>query len=163
MFKVLVTTSCAVLLCAQTALADEAERFVGQVALPNGQTVVVAEGDLEARARGSYSVRLYEAAKASDTGALFVSGIVMPRMGTVERVMVSDPDSDGEPEVVVMTRSVGTGGKRSARVFDVLDGRIDPLITVDDLPADADVLDALKARATVRDEVKKRQADRLKK
>lgn len=151
------------LLSALSAQAAETARFVGQKTLPDGQTVVVAEGDLEARSVGSYSVRLYEAAQAPDTTTFFISGIVMPRDGVVTEVLLDDADTDGQIEVVVVTRSVGSGGYLSARVFDVLDGRIDPLITVTDLPADAQVLEVLKDKATVRDEVKKRQADRLKK
>lgn len=151
------------LLSALSAQAAEPARFVGQKTLPDGQTVVVAEGDLEARSVGSYSVRLYEAAQAPDATTFFISGIVMPRDGVVTEVLLDDADTDGQIEVVVVTRSVGAGGYLSARVFDVLDGRIDPLITVTDLPADAQVLEVLKDKATVRDEVKKRQADRLKK
>lgn len=160
MFRILIAASCALATC---AFAGESERFVGQARLPDGQTVVVAEGDLEARSVGSYSVRLYEAADVPNATSTLRSGIVVPRMGVVERLLLTDADSDGETEVVVITRSVGTGGDRSARVFDVAEGIVDPLITIDDLAADADVLAVLRERATVRDEVKKRQADRLRK
>ncbi len=49
----------AVALLASGALhAAEPERFIAKIKLPSGQTAVVAEGDLEARSIGSFSVRL---------------------------------------------------------------------------------------------------------
>ena len=49
----------AILLLLSTAVSAAAEeRFVAKLQLPTGQTVVVAEGDFEARSIGSFSVRL---------------------------------------------------------------------------------------------------------
>lgn len=41
-----------------SATAQAQDRHVGKLRLPSNQTVVVAEGDLEARSTGSFSVRL---------------------------------------------------------------------------------------------------------
>jgi len=50
-----------------SATAQAQDRHVGKLRLPSNQTVVVAEGDLEARSTGSFSVRLYAAADARAT------------------------------------------------------------------------------------------------
>lgn len=146
--------------CVQAA---EPSRFVAKDRLPDGQTVVVAEGDLEARAVGSYSVRLYEAAEAPNDTRVFSSGLVRPREGAVAQVLLEDVNADEQVEVVVVVRSVGTGSRRSARVFTVADGQLDVLVSVADLAPDADLLEVLREKAQVREAVRQRQADRLKK
>ena len=101
----------ALALFASAALhASEAERFVAKVKLPSGQTVVVAEGDLEARSIGSFSLRLYDAAPPMDETTFFSTGQIRARDGTIEKVVVVDIAGDQRPEIVVIVRSVGTGG-----------------------------------------------------
>lgn len=151
------------LLAAIGAHARDVPRFVERQTLPDGQTVVVAEGDLEARAVGSYSVRLYEAAKAPNDTRVFSSGLVRPREGAVAQVLLEDVNADEQVEVVVVVRSVGNGSRRSARVFTVADGQLDVLVSVADLAPDADLLEVLREKAQVREAVRQRQADRLKK
>ena len=51
---------------AAAAHAVAQDRFIAKLALPTGQTVVVAEGEFEARSIGSFSVRLYDAAPIPD-------------------------------------------------------------------------------------------------
>jgi hypothetical protein len=46
--------------------ATTIDRFIKKIKLPSGETVVVAEGDYEARSVGSFSVRLYEPAVLTD-------------------------------------------------------------------------------------------------
>jgi len=149
-------------LCCLATLAQAAEpaRFLSRDALPNGETVVVAEGDLEAPFAGSYTVRLY-AADSQEQAMRFTDGLILPREGRIEQVMVMDVDADETDEVIVVFRS-GTPVSRAAQVFDVDHDQVTPLVAVTGLAADADLLSALREKATVREGVRQRQADRLK-
>jgi hypothetical protein len=100
-----------------TVHAAGQQRFVSKLTLPTGQTVVVAEGDYEARSIGSFSVRLYEAASAPDETTFFISGLIHPRDGVLEKAILADLDDDQQPEIIVISRSVGTGGYISAYRF----------------------------------------------
>jgi len=70
-------------------------RFVTKIKLPAGQTVVVAEGEFEARSIGSFSIRLYQAASGGNETTFFTSGLIRSRDGTIERVVLSDINDDG--------------------------------------------------------------------
>lgn len=96
-----------------------ADRFVQKIHLPAGLTAVVAEGDLEARSIGSFTVRLYsrEHAQAGDDTTFFLSGIIRKRDGTIEKIEHADIDGDGKPELIVLVRSAGTGQYISADAF----------------------------------------------
>ena len=138
------------LLASGTLNAADSERFITNVMLPSGQTAVVAEGDFEARSIGSFSVRLYDAAPSGDETTFFRAGIVRPRDGAVEKVLLADVDGDQQPEIIVLVRSAGTGGYLSAHAF-VFDKQI--LIfraAVEGLPPDAEPI------ATLRDSIRKR-------
>ena len=155
MARALFAALCMVASCAQAA---EPARFVARQALPDGKHVVVAEGDFEARSVGSYSIRLYSAAKEMT----FSSGLILPRNGSVENVVISDVNADGQDELIVVVRSVGSGSSVSAQAFSVANGDVTPLVSVSDLHPDADLLAALRDKAIVREGVKQRQVDRLK-
>jgi len=133
-----------ILIAANTLHAAEAERFITRIKLPSGQTAVVAEGEFEARSIGSFSVRLYDAAAAGDETTFFRSGLVRPRDGVIEKVMLADVAGDRQPEIVVIVRSVGTGGYLSAQAFAVARQRLIFRAAVQNLPADADPLAALR-------------------
>jgi len=121
------------------------ERFIAKRQLPSGRTVVVSEGEFEPRSTGSFSVRLYHAAPAGDETTFFADGVVCPRDGTVERVVLDDVNGDGEPEVIVVVRSVGTGGYVSAQAFMVdNDDRIAFFAAVRGLPPAANPVSALR-------------------
>ncbi len=108
----------AILLLLSAAVSAAAEeRFVAKLQLPTGQTVVVAEGDFEARSIGSFSVRLYQAAEAADATTFFVAGLVSPRDGGVESVTLADINGDQQPEIIVTARSAGSGGYLAAYAF----------------------------------------------
>ncbi len=108
----------AILLLLSAAVSAAAEeRFVAKLQLPTGQTVVVAEGDFEARSIGSFSVRLYQAAEAADATTFFVAGLVSPRDGGVESVTLADINGDQQPEIIVTARSAGSGGYLTAYAF----------------------------------------------
>ena len=133
---------------ASTALgANEAARLVRKVVIPGAPTiVVVAEGDFEPRSIGSYSLRVYSGTNPRFPYDAFVAGTVRPRDGTVEDVIFSDLDRDGLPEIVVVIRSVGTGGELSAAAFRFHDTVLTILESVSGLAKDADTIRALEAK-----------------
>jgi len=128
----------ALVLFAGTAAADT-ERFAQKLALPDGQTAVVAEGDLEARSIGTYSVRLYRDADLVQ----FESGMIKARDGVVEAVRIADLNGKGDNQLIVIVRSVGTGGYVSAQAFSFDNGRIEARSKVADLASDADPIAAM--------------------
>jgi hypothetical protein len=129
---------------ASSVCAAEDSRFISQVKLSSGETVVVAEGDKEARSTGSFSVRLYDAAEPADATTFFTSGLIEERDGTVDKVTLADVDGDKEEEIVVQIRSAGTGGYLSAYAFGAKEKMLRAKGKVQDLAADADVVVALK-------------------
>jgi hypothetical protein len=133
-----------VLLFTASVHAAGQERFVSHLTLPTGETVVVAEGDLEARSVGSFSVRLYDAAAAPDETTFFTSGLIRARDGVVEKVSLADVDGDRQQEVVVFVRSVGTGSYLSAHAFSVAKNKLIFCAAVEGLSADADPVAALR-------------------
>ena len=126
--------------------APAQERHLSKLRLPSGQTVVVAEGDFEARSTGSFSVRLYRAAAAPDETTFFVSGVVRARDGSVEQAVLADVDGDERQDVVVVVRTVGTGSYLSAHAFAVRRDRIAFLAEADGLAKDADPVAALRKK-----------------
>jgi hypothetical protein len=122
------------------------DRFVSKLTLPTGATVVVAEGDFEARSIGSFSVRLYEAASAEDETTFFVSGLIHSRDGVVEDLTLADVDGDLHQEIVVIARSVGTGSYLSAYAFSAAGDKLIFRAEVEGLAPDADPVEALRAR-----------------
>ena len=133
-----------VLLLAAPVHAATQDRFVSKVTHPTGKTVVVAEGDFEARSIGSFSVRLYEAAAAPDETTFFTSGLVRARDGVIEKVVLADVDGDKQLEIVVIARSVGTGNYLSAHAFAVVKDKLIFRAVVEGLSADADPVAALR-------------------
>lgn len=125
--------------------ASDAERFITKAKLPSGQTVVVAEGDFEARSTGSFGLRLYDAASPGDETTFFVAGQIRARDGAIDKVMVVDIFDDKNPEIVVLVRSVGTGGYLSAHAFTIGKQTLAFHSMVEGLPANADPIAALRA------------------
>ena len=93
----------------QVMAGDGAERYVKSHKLPTGQVVVVAEGDLEPRSIGSYTVRVYSNSQPEYPTDDFLAGLVKERDGTVEDVLFADVNGDGIKDIVVTMRCVGTG------------------------------------------------------
>ncbi|MBR9858745.1 MAG: hypothetical protein GYB38_13660 [Gammaproteobacteria bacterium] len=124
--------------------AAEPASPVLKLTLPTGQTVVVAEGELEARSIGSFSVRLYQAAAAPDETTFFLSGIIRPRDGVLENVVVADVVGDARPEIIVISRSIGTGSYQSAYVFEFTENTLHFRTQLDGFAADKDPIAALR-------------------
>jgi len=136
------------LLCTSLACAAESmPRFVQKLALPTGQTAVVAEGDFEARSIGSYSLRIYatQDGQPGDDTTFFLAGLVRPRDGTLERIFLADLGKGEPPRLVVVIRSVGSGGYLSADAFSLGKNTIVLIASVSGLAAHADPVAALKS------------------
>lgn len=129
-------------------LAADDTRFVSKITLPSGQMIVVAEGDFEARSIGSMSVRLYDAADSPNETTFYRDGLIQPRDGVVETVLLADINSEPTPEVIVVMRAVGSGNFLSAAAFAVTDNQLTLAASVTELAAKADPVAALRqARA----------------
>ena len=123
--------------------------FTTKIKLPSGQTVVVAEGEFEARSIGSFSVRLYQAASGGNETTFFTSGLIHSRDGVVEKVVLEDINDDEQPEIIVIVRSVGTGNYLSAHAFSI--DKYQQLISgpiVESLQAETDPVVALRESAS---------------
>ena len=127
--------------------AEPTGHFVQKLALPTGQTAVVAEGDFEARSIGSYSVRIYsiQSAQPDDDTTFFSSGVIRARDGTVDRIFLADLGNDGAPSLVVSIRSSGSGGYLSADAFTIGETTVVLRASVYGLAANADPVVALKS------------------
>jgi len=140
-----------VLFLATSLYAVAQDRFVSKLKLPSGETVVVAEGEFEARSIGSFSVRLYAAAAASDETTFFASGLIRARDGVVERVILADVNGDRPQEIVVIVRSVGTGNYISAHAFAIEGDKLIFREVVEGLAVDADPVAALRKSRQMRE------------
>lgn len=135
------------LLSAVAGWAGESERFIRKVQFPGTKTIViVAEGDFEPQSTGSYTLRVYEVLNERFPHDNFVAGVVQPRDGAVEDVLLPDLDGDDEPEIMVIMRSAGTGGYISADAFRFQGNKMTLLSTVSGLAKGADPGSALKAK-----------------
>ena len=129
------------------APAAAQDRAARQALLPGTtKVVVVAEGELEPRSTGSYSLRIYGGANRSHPYDDFVAGIVRPRSGEVERLVFGDVNGDRIPDIVVVMRSAGTGGHLSADAFRLRGRLLEHLGSVRGLAKDADAVRALRAK-----------------
>jgi Periplasmic lysozyme inhibitor of I-type lysozyme len=135
-----------VVLAAKSAFAAEQEhRFVQMFHFPVGSEVaVVAEGDLEPRSVGSYTLRIYGGVPDQFPTDDFIAGAVRPRNGVVEAVRFDDLDGDGKPEIEVVIRAAGSGGYLSADAFRYHDRLLEFLGSVSDLDKGADPIQALR-------------------
>ena len=71
----------------------------------DGYIVVVEKGTGEPESIGSYSLRLYK-----DDMDHFVTGVVSIRDGRLEEIWIDDIDENGRLDVIINTRSAGSGG-----------------------------------------------------
>ncbi len=143
MTKKYLLTILMLLIGASHAMASD--RFIKILKLPSGQTVLISEGEFEARSIGSFNVRLYEAAPAGDETTFFTSGIVSARDGFIEKVELIDINGDSQPEIIVVVRSAGTGSYLSAHAFTIGNGQKLALISiVEGLQPETDLVSALK-------------------
>ena len=133
-------------LLASTAFAGE--RFAQPVTLAKGLVVVVAEGDLEARSMGSYTVRAYfdPAASPGNETTFYTAGLVRPREGTVRLAAPLQMPGHPRPLLMVVTQSAGSGGYLSAEAFAVEPRAVRLLARASDLPPAEDPATHLRRR-----------------
>jgi len=131
--------------------ADVNSRIVKQAVMPGASTiVVVAEGDFEARSVGSYSVRAYAAANPRFPFDDFLAGTIRPRNGMIYAIKFSDVDRDGSRDVIIISRSTGTGGHLSADAFRLRGKQLTLLESVSGLAKNADPVRALETKISRR-------------
>ncbi len=130
-------------LAASPTLVEDAKVLTSQA--PDGQFVVVAEGPKEAASVGSYAVRLYRMTSREFPTDDFVTGQVLPRDGTLQRLDWSALAPGGETLLIVVTRSAGSGSWISADAFAVGQGTLRRVATVSGIDPGADLKAALGA------------------
>lgn len=131
-----------------SALADTADQSRSKtIRLSTGEHVVITEGGYEPRSIGSYSLRVYSASNPRFPYDDFKAGVIRPRNGSLERLLVSDINLDGAEDIIVVIRSVGTGGYLSADAFQYKNTQLVPLISVEWLDKHADPVQALQDAA----------------
>jgi len=126
--------------------AGSSAQFDQQHLLPGGQIVMVAEGAKEPRSVGSYSVRLYSGVNPAFPMDDFLTGIILPRDGFVEDILIEDLDADGYPEIIITQRSAGSGSYLAADAVQYKNGLLSPLISLNGLPPQTNLISALKQK-----------------
>ena len=116
---------------------------------------MVAEGDLEPRSIGSYTVRVYSNSQPEYPTDDFLAGLVKERDGTVEDVLFADVNGDGIKDIVVTMRCVGTGSYLSAVAFTFKNKHLSEIGSVAGLPKDADCVAVLTK--TIKEKSQKRK------
>ncbi len=130
--------------------AERNSRFAKRFKIPgSSEVVVVAEGDFEPRSAGSYALRVYGGSSKKFPTDDFVAGLIRPRNGTVEAVRFDDIDGDDRPEILVLIRSVGSGGYLSADAFRYRARSLEWVASVSGLDKVADPVQALRSKFNV--------------
>lgn len=93
--------------------AAAADRFVARFPLHGGFVCVVAEGDLEPRSIGTFSVRVYRDLEVGD----YVAGTIGRRDGFVRAAYVVAGDDAGAQQIAVEVETAGSGRHASRHVF----------------------------------------------
>lgn len=144
-------TSLLIAACGAAALSAPAQDAGAarslQATWPGLGEVVVDEGAAEPRSVGSYAVRVYAARREVQPTDLFLTGVVRPRDGSLERLAFEDIDGDGAAELVVVMRSAGSGGYLAADALRLRHGVLSRVAGVEGLPARADVPAELRKAA----------------
>lgn len=125
---------------------EDADRYVKKHLLPSGQIAVVAEGDLEPRSIGSYSIRIYSNVDKKYPTDDFICGIIQTRDGVVENVTFADINQDKSKELIVIMRCVGASSTLSADAYSFKDNQLVKVATLSDQPKDADCVKALMSQ-----------------
>ena len=122
----------------------DTKHYVQTVVLPQGEMVVVADGEFEPENQGSYSVRLYAPETAQNRFAKLLDGIICQREnGGIEDVLVEDLAGDGKDEIVVLFRNTAKNDVLAAEAFRVVHHKIQRVVSVANQAANADVVTLL--------------------
>jgi len=96
-----------------SAPVTAADRFVARLALADGFVCVVAEGDLEPRSIGTFSVRVYRNLDVGD----FVAGVIARRNGFVKAAYPAPRDGRGAEQIAVEVETAGSGRHVETQTF----------------------------------------------
>jgi hypothetical protein len=141
--------------------AEEGGRVILTAVIPGESTIVVAaEGDLEPRSIGSYTLRAYAGGNRRFPYDDFLAGTVRPRNGTIETLKFADLNGDASPEIIVVMRSAGTGGYISADAFQLRGSALSLVAAVSALAKDADPIRRLETQMAERGIISKPDAAR---
>jgi len=122
----------------------DTKHYVQTVVLPQGEMVVVADGEFEPENQGSYSVRLYAPETTQNRFAKLLDGIICQREnGGIEDVLVEDLAGDGKDEIVVLFRNTAKNDVLAAEAFRVVHHKIQRVVSVANQAANADVVTLL--------------------
>ena len=128
---------------AGNTLAADKDR-IKTATMPQGMTVVVAEGDLEPRSAGSYSLRLYAKNDPAYPYDRYSAGLVRPRNGTVEEIKFADVNQDGKADIIVITRYTGSGAYVTVDAYGGGKKSVQLLTSIAGMDAKKDAVKALK-------------------
>jgi hypothetical protein len=127
--------------------AEAGHRFVQMFHLPiTMEPVIIAEGDLEPRSIGSYTMRIYKGRSAKFPTDEFITGVVRPRNGTIDAVRFADVDGDNRPDLIVVMRSAGSGGYLTAEAFRYHGRSLELIGSVAGFYKTADVIQVLREK-----------------
>lgn len=105
---------------------------------------VVAEGEGEPRSMGSYSLRLYRLQAGNNDRDFFIAGTVAARDGFLKKLLLADVIGKGQPALVVVFESAGSGSYISARAWQYSAKNLHLLASVDGLAPEQDILASLR-------------------
>src|ERR1044072_3420433 len=127
--------------------ADADRRFFQAFHFPiTMEPVIVAEGDLEPRSIGSYTMRIYKGRSAKFPTDEFITGVVRPRNGTIDAVRFADVDGDNRPDLIVVIRSARSRGYLTAEAFRYHDRSLELIGSVAGLYKTTDVIQVLREK-----------------
>ena len=86
------------------------ERHNQTYKLLKNHIISIAEGENEPRSIGSYTIKLYSLRNTEFPYDNFLTGVVRPRDGTIEKVVIQDITGDKKPEITISIRCAGSGG-----------------------------------------------------
>lgn len=125
------------------------ERTISKTVPGTGWKVTVTEGPLEPRSIGSYALRFYVPYEPEWPFDNYVDGEVRIRDGSIEQLLFEDLNSDDIVDVIVTTRSAGSGGYQIADGFLLSKDGVKFVKSVEELAKDANPVQAvLKAMET---------------
>jgi hypothetical protein len=107
--------------------------------------VVLSEGRLEPRSVGSYSLRVYEVLTPQFPYDNFITGVIESREGSVEALKGLDITGDGNCELVVITRSAGSGSYASAIAYQYDGSNLHTIASALNLNPDEDIIKSLRS------------------
>ncbi len=114
-----------------------------ELRLQSNIVAVVSEGGLEPRSIGSYSLRVYEVIEAQHPYDNYVTGVLVPRDGTIESLVGEDINGDGVREIVVITKVAGSGAYISAIAYEYKNKKLNSIASVHDRLPDENIIKSL--------------------